>query len=164
MGQATTRQKKSPLGLNSVNFDHEIMEIEIICSNLIEKSHHSSNPRQNTTSNRKSGAILYNWILRILSNSSEILNKSCRTLYWQNWKYHITSEEFIATQNLFQFLGQHLENVTSKQAAIPPNLHLQHTLIPTFTCNHQKTWFVYNGDCDTTASVQTSPLGTTSAT
>jgi hypothetical protein len=47
-GPATTQQKKPPLRLKSINFDHEIMEIGIICSNLIEKSHHSSNPVQNS--------------------------------------------------------------------------------------------------------------------
>jgi hypothetical protein len=31
----------------SVNLDHGIMEIGIICSNLIENSHYSSNPGQN---------------------------------------------------------------------------------------------------------------------
>jgi hypothetical protein len=38
-GPSTTR-------LKSVNFDHEMMEIGKICSNFIEKSHHSSNPEQ----------------------------------------------------------------------------------------------------------------------
>jgi hypothetical protein len=28
-------------------YDHEIMEIGVICSDLIENSHHSSNPGQN---------------------------------------------------------------------------------------------------------------------
>jgi hypothetical protein len=39
--EATIQPKK-------VNFDQEIMEIGLICSNLIEKCHHSSNPGQNS--------------------------------------------------------------------------------------------------------------------
>jgi hypothetical protein len=35
---STTQQKNPPLGLKSVNFDHEIMEIGLICSNFIEKA------------------------------------------------------------------------------------------------------------------------------
>jgi hypothetical protein len=44
MGMSTTRQKKSSLGLKRLSFDHKI---GLICSNLIEKSHPSSNPGQN---------------------------------------------------------------------------------------------------------------------
>jgi hypothetical protein len=39
--------KKPPLSLKSVNIDDKIMEIGLICPNLIEKSHHSSNPGPN---------------------------------------------------------------------------------------------------------------------
>jgi hypothetical protein len=41
---------RPPLGkksLKSVNFDHEIVEIGLICSDLIENSHYSCNPGQN---------------------------------------------------------------------------------------------------------------------
>jgi hypothetical protein len=31
----------------SVNFDHEIIEIGLICSNLIQESHHFNSPGQN---------------------------------------------------------------------------------------------------------------------
>jgi hypothetical protein len=43
MGPSTTQQKKPPLGLKKVkkmsrvNFDYVILEIRLICSNLIEK-------------------------------------------------------------------------------------------------------------------------------
>jgi hypothetical protein len=39
--KATTQVK------TRINFDHEIMENGIICSNLVEKSHHSSSSEQN---------------------------------------------------------------------------------------------------------------------
>jgi hypothetical protein len=38
------KQKKPPLGLKNIYFDHEIMEIGLICSNLVGKTHRSSTP------------------------------------------------------------------------------------------------------------------------
>jgi hypothetical protein len=53
MGSSITQQKEQPLSLKSVNFDHEIMKIGLICSNLIENSNYSSNPGQNPALTRE---------------------------------------------------------------------------------------------------------------
>jgi hypothetical protein len=84
---ATTWPKKS------FNFEHEVMEIGLICSNLIEKSHHSSNsgqksahirhwftlqhPKKNTTRGTPQTHQRYHWDFYQSVQSLLPLNKIC---------------------------------------------------------------------------------------